>query len=259
MKEICSSHEYSFIMLNTGNFAGCALSGHWFHRIRHNEAFAEDTSEREHKAWPRFCLKLLSTKERHICEVPIGGFKPHQVHECYVVIVLRTYPSWHILFVIFFQIHFYFFTNMYTRLYPLGGMLSLDSIWWWNYRNVRQTCSTNLQLHVLPKNDSPFLIYICFELIFKNLCLKAHLLSTASFFCTFLCWERLCICFVCPKVATTRLWDCKVQFDWILFGNQLFYHVSSFSSEKTSDQFIDYHNSTKNTRNTKLQLGLSTI
>jgi hypothetical protein len=39
----------TMLLLNAGNFAGGTLSGYWFHRIRHDEAFAEDTPEREHK------------------------------------------------------------------------------------------------------------------------------------------------------------------------------------------------------------------
>jgi hypothetical protein len=149
------------LLLNVGNFAGGTLSGYWFHRIWHNEAFAQDTPEREHKVRSRFYLKFPCTKDS------IRSLKKEDASAKTSSPSLLRGNCVRILnpadiFFPLYCFHILFFFSWSGIVCPLGGILSLDITWM-----KLQKCSFEHHLSSYPKIDVFVFISVAVLFIFQ--------------------------------------------------------------------------------------------
>jgi hypothetical protein len=141
-------------MLNIGHFVGGAISGYWFHRIWHHEAFAEDTSKREEKLWPWPCLKFwfISSPGGQQVEQRLLPRLGNAVWSCKPM--KQPCPHlWHLVLIvsrnsyfdIFFHSNFsYSFAFRIWCVYLIDRVSYWLNIWWHDYRRLVLTISPSL-------------------------------------------------------------------------------------------------------------------
>ena len=129
------------MLKNMDHFVGGALSGHWFHRIWHHEAFAEDTSKREEEVWACPCLKFWSlysaasrtSSASEAWKLPYEAcnrMKQPRPQLCYLVLIVSR-NSYSYLPDIFFHSN-----SPHSFTFWISSVHFIHRVEWWNWVNI---------------------------------------------------------------------------------------------------------------------------